>query len=392
MKPDDIRKLLGGYATGTLTGEEREALYAAALEDQSIFDALADEEALRDLLADPAYRAELARDLAGRPPSLGERILAWWRRPAPLALTGAFAAAAVVIFIVAQGWQHAGDTVQVAMHKQEEPVPSLAGEEVLRDEAPAEPPKAESPAPAVARDEAKGVGKFHRDAPAETSFAEQPAEAEEASPPKPLPPPPAEPESRLEELGAADSGAASPVRQLEERDLLAKRRSPSPARRKSAQVGETLDVAAPEGDAEAQLSAAPRSAQLSVASLVAPPLFQCRLMIGGLPVSLENEAQLPAVSISDAVSLRVSSQQPGYVYVLVTPPGANPVLVHTATIGAGTSAVPASGALSLPPVSGEQTLTVLYSGTALSLPDLGVEGEPDLSTADAVRKFTILYR
>ncbi len=35
-------KLLGGYATGTLTGEEREALMQAALHDQALFDALMD--------------------------------------------------------------------------------------------------------------------------------------------------------------------------------------------------------------------------------------------------------------------------------------------------------------------------------------------------------------
>lgn len=56
---DDARKLLGGYATGTLTSEERQALFAAALEDQELFDALAEEEALREQLADPVFREEL---------------------------------------------------------------------------------------------------------------------------------------------------------------------------------------------------------------------------------------------------------------------------------------------------------------------------------------------
>ena len=51
MIPDDVRKLLGGYATGTLTDEERNLLFSAALEHQELFDALADEEALRELLA-----------------------------------------------------------------------------------------------------------------------------------------------------------------------------------------------------------------------------------------------------------------------------------------------------------------------------------------------------
>src|ERR1019366_478681 len=40
MSPEDIKKLLGGYATGTLTAEERQGLFAAALEDQEMFDAV----------------------------------------------------------------------------------------------------------------------------------------------------------------------------------------------------------------------------------------------------------------------------------------------------------------------------------------------------------------
>src|SRR5207302_9775727 len=42
---EDIRKLVGGYATGTLTDAERALLFEAALDDQDIFDDLADEHA-----------------------------------------------------------------------------------------------------------------------------------------------------------------------------------------------------------------------------------------------------------------------------------------------------------------------------------------------------------
>ena len=48
MSREDIQKLLGGYATGTLTPEEQQALFSAALEDQELFDALAREQSLRD--------------------------------------------------------------------------------------------------------------------------------------------------------------------------------------------------------------------------------------------------------------------------------------------------------------------------------------------------------
>jgi hypothetical protein len=93
MRPDDIQKLLGGYATGTLTEAEQQALFAAALEDQALFDTLAREESLRDLLRDPAAKAELLASLDERP-----RRWAWWWRPAAaLAMAGVAAIAVVIV-------------------------------------------------------------------------------------------------------------------------------------------------------------------------------------------------------------------------------------------------------------------------------------------------------
>ena len=62
MTPE-IRHLLGGYATGTLTDDERERLFAAALDDQALFDALAEEQPLKDLLDDPESRGYLLAEL-----------------------------------------------------------------------------------------------------------------------------------------------------------------------------------------------------------------------------------------------------------------------------------------------------------------------------------------
>ena len=56
MPQRDIEKLLGGYATDTLTEEERKELFAAALRDQTLFNALADEHALKEVLDDPRAR------------------------------------------------------------------------------------------------------------------------------------------------------------------------------------------------------------------------------------------------------------------------------------------------------------------------------------------------
>ena len=59
MTPDDARKLLGGYATGSLTEAERTALFEAALEDQDLFDELAGEQVLKEVLDEPGARQRL---------------------------------------------------------------------------------------------------------------------------------------------------------------------------------------------------------------------------------------------------------------------------------------------------------------------------------------------
>lgn len=53
MSEHDLEKLLGGFAADTLTPEEKQALYTAALQDQQLFNALAEEQALKELLSDP---------------------------------------------------------------------------------------------------------------------------------------------------------------------------------------------------------------------------------------------------------------------------------------------------------------------------------------------------
>ena len=59
MTQDEIRKLLGGYATDALTPDERRILFQAALQDQEVFNALGNEDALKELLDDPVTRAQI---------------------------------------------------------------------------------------------------------------------------------------------------------------------------------------------------------------------------------------------------------------------------------------------------------------------------------------------
>lgn len=100
MKRAEAEKLLGGYATGTLTEAERRVLFEAALADQKLFDALADEEALRELLADARVRRRLLEALAEPEAGLWERLLGWWRRPWAWGVAGTVAVAALVVVLL----------------------------------------------------------------------------------------------------------------------------------------------------------------------------------------------------------------------------------------------------------------------------------------------------
>ncbi len=96
MSREEIQKLLGGYATDTLSAAERNALFAAALEDQELFDALGREQALREVLEDPASRQQLIEALAPARDPFAARAWRWLRRPAALAMAGGLAALLMV--------------------------------------------------------------------------------------------------------------------------------------------------------------------------------------------------------------------------------------------------------------------------------------------------------
>src|SRR5258708_3460800 len=76
MTNEEIRKLLGGYATNTLTDAERKVLFEAALDNQELFNAMQEEQALKDLLSDPVSREQVRQALAT--PAPARRAAAWW--------------------------------------------------------------------------------------------------------------------------------------------------------------------------------------------------------------------------------------------------------------------------------------------------------------------------
>ncbi len=93
MTKDEIRQLLAGYATNTLTETERQALFEAALDDQELFDALHQEQPLKELLADPGSRAQIRQALE-KPRSV--RPL-WWNWTAAIS---AVAAAGLIVAVI----------------------------------------------------------------------------------------------------------------------------------------------------------------------------------------------------------------------------------------------------------------------------------------------------
>jgi len=119
MNRDTIQKLLGGYATGTLTPEERQALFAAALDDQELFDALAREQSLRDLLRDPAAKAQVLIALDTAPDRWYKTR--WWL---PAAAAVAMAGIALLAVVVGRRQAHAPAPVIVAEMKRTEVKPA----------------------------------------------------------------------------------------------------------------------------------------------------------------------------------------------------------------------------------------------------------------------------
>jgi hypothetical protein len=150
MKREEIQKLLGGYATGTLTPEEQQTLFAAALEDQELFDALGREQVLRDLLREPAAKAELLAALdspAAERGSFRVWFWTWMRRPlvAGLATAGVAAIAGLAV------WQGTRGTpappVPTMLAEVKAPEPGLRDLKVPEAPPPAAPAVTKAPAP-----------------------------------------------------------------------------------------------------------------------------------------------------------------------------------------------------------------------------------------------------
>jgi hypothetical protein len=217
MSREEIEKLLGGYATDTLSEAERRALFEAALDDRELFAELAKEQALRELLQDPPARQQLLEALSPAREPLGARAWRWLRRPAVLAMAGGLAALLIVAGLLLRSRQAA---------RKEEVV--VVADEISQPQAPtAVTPRAKKPAPAGAAVETKR--KLKRPLPRSLQSPEsQPLNSRNQLPPsafplvQPAPPPPAA--SRPGGFGMPANGAVGALVSPQ----MAKARAPAP--------------------------------------------------------------------------------------------------------------------------------------------------------------------
>lgn len=108
MAEHEFEKLLGGFAADTLTAEEKQQLYLAALGNQDLFNALADEQALKELLADPIVRRRLLQALQSSQAENSNGSASWFgwfQRPAGLAWAGGLAGAVLAAVLGTQLYQ-----------------------------------------------------------------------------------------------------------------------------------------------------------------------------------------------------------------------------------------------------------------------------------------------
>jgi hypothetical protein len=181
MSREEVQKLLGGYATGTLTRDEQRALFEAALEDQQLFDALAKEQALREILDDPFARRQLLEALDPAREPFWVVAWRWLPRPAVLAAAGGLAGALIVAGLL---WRRPTKPVRpeavVAELRQPQP-PAVATVSPKEFAAPRHPRKRPThlPAPPALRSATAAVP------------APPPAPATAAPRVQPPPPPPA---------------------------------------------------------------------------------------------------------------------------------------------------------------------------------------------------------
>ena len=346
MKFEDPEKLLGGYATDTLTEAERKALFEAALSNQDLFNALADEQALKELLGDARCRRQLLSLLEPKQEAVWRRLAAWLGRPSSWAVAGSLATVLLITGLLVE-MNRATRPVSVALRKVEAPA------ETAQKPAQAAPEKA-----APLKD--KQVAKERVAAPAHVAGpAPEPALARDvlAAEKAEAPPPPAAPlpsHTASQELAATSFRAQPQAARLEMSRI-------SPAEQEARKDARTLYYASAgrRGAAAADRAAPPVAALRAKAAPRAAPLGLRYSILkrdaGGEFSAIEPDTVLQP---GDAIRLSVEANRRGYISVLR--PGA--AGVPQMRIEPSTRyLLPSEGAITLGQQPGQEKLLLVFS-------------------------------
>jgi len=326
MKPEDIEKLLGGYATGTLTPDEQKSLFEAALGHQELFNSLADEEALRELLADPAFRARLKLMLAPQP-NFWARLTGALLRPVPMAAAAALASGAVAVVIFMQPRAEMEKTQELAFVKQPATIQD-------RLEAAAPPPPPAAADVKMARKNVTG----------------SPATSEPSS----------KPDDKRELSVAAPAPAAAAASNVLQETILAEREQASPLRAAKASADAPAGPPAEEKRVRAMTTSVEvrDEAFRQAASKVAAPL-RYRLERRGQNESYAAVGDSSTLRAGDSVRLIVEPATSGWLHVMVRQGAGTRTLFHGEVESGSSYTVPQAGAL--PSEAGERTLMLAFS-------------------------------
>ncbi|MBS1825924.1 MAG: hypothetical protein JST93_11430 [Acidobacteria bacterium] len=308
--------LLGGHAMGNLPEQEREELFAAALQDQQLFDALMDEEALREMLEQPGAKRELIDALRPKESLLG-RFRKWMGTPMGWGAAGAVATTALVVGFFATRLTQPVAQMQMAKQNESAPVaitpPPAAAAPEARKAVRARQPEVESKRPAtVERDK-------REEAPAEKEMARNQAIQQQA--PRQI-------------QAIREQQQAAPV--FDQQVQVQRQDSQQP-------VGGVIGgiIAPPAVTAAAEAPAAPPPAPKAAPMRIAAPPVQYTLLKRD-----EQGNYAPATTFrdSDAVRIRVTASQDGF--VALTRRGEAKAIVSLTPVREGqTLLLPASGFL-----------------------------------------------
>lgn len=346
MKFEDPEKLLGGYATDTLTEAERKALFEAALANQDLFNALADEQALKELLSDARCRRQLLSLLEPKKEPVWRRFAVWLGRPTSWAVAGSLATVLLITGLLVE-MNHRTKSSSMAVLKVEAPAET------------AQKPAQAAPAKAAPREE-KQVAKKRTAAPAHVAGpAPEPAPARDvllaekaeapATPAAPLPSPTAS-----QELAATSFRAQPQAARLEMSRM-------PPTEQEARKDARTLYYAsAGRRGAAAADRAAPAAVGIRAKAASPAQPLGLRYSILRRDASGQFSAIEPDTVLQpgDAIRLSVEANQSGYVSLLR--PGAAGVAQIRVEPGARYLA-PSEGAITLGRQPGQEKLLLVFS-------------------------------